>query len=315
MDDQYKQGLITGLAMHPLYVGTIFKKVNTAYFGFSGNDPDGLCDASSPVGFASAEGTLSEDSVSSILKNGPFVYTSGFTGYYDMTSISPDATSWHNLVRGASDISLVNSVADEREVTIKAGGYGVIENVREPATMYCCFKSSDFTQINYWQGALTKQLKTDKLYNGFDFFIYRSNRYHYFSAIANDIASSVASNKYVLMCATRTKAVDLNNEDSSKTDEENAKDDVIYSPKLTIYLNGLQIYQAIETDETSTHKCQWGNFTGKYYLNVTSRDGSEVSAGCNYPISYKLIAFGNSVHSAEQVKANTESFFTQLREV
>ena len=60
-----KQGLITGLAMHPLYVGTIFKKVNTAYFGFSGNDPDGLCDASSPVGFASAEGTLSEDSVSS----------------------------------------------------------------------------------------------------------------------------------------------------------------------------------------------------------------------------------------------------------
>lgn len=301
MDDQYKQGLITGLAMHPLYVGTVFKKVNLAYFGFAGSGSDGLCDSSSPLGFATTEGILSKDSPSAFLKNGKFVDKTGFTGYYDMTSINKDATIWHNLVSGASDISLVNSVVDEREVTIKAKGYGVIENVSEPATMYCCFKSSDFTQINYWQGVLTKQLKTTLNYTGFDFFIYRSNRYHYFSAIANDIASSVNSNKYVLMCVTRTKATD-------------SKKGIIYSPQLTIYLNGTQIYQATETNETSTHKCQWGNFTGKYYLNTTSRDGGEVSIGCDYPISYKLIAFGNTVHSAKQVKANTESFFTQLRE-
>ena len=211
---------------------------------------------------------------------------------------------------------MVNSVADDREVTINAKGYGVIENVREPATMYCCFKSKDFTQLNYWQGALTKQLKKNLNYNSFDFFIYKGSgyQYHYFSSNANDIASSVESNKYVLMCVTRTKAIDLNNEDGSKTEEENAKDDVVYSPQLTVYLNGVQIYQTIETDETSTHKCQWGNFTGKYYLNTFSRDGGEVSVGCNYPISYKLIAFGDTVHNADQIKANTESFFTKLRE-
>lgn len=307
MDDSYKQGLVTGLAMHPLYVGTIFKKVNSAYFGFAGNDPDGLCDDSSPVGFASAEGVLSEESYSEFLINGSFVDKTGFTGYYDMTSVNENATVWHNLVSGASDITLTNSIMDKRGLTIQAKGYGQVSIANEPYTMYCCFKTTDLTSSSSWQGVFSKGMEKSLEYTGFDFFIYRSNLYHYFATNGSsmNIPSSVKANKYVLMCVTRTRKVDLN-------DIDNPDDNVTYSPILTVYLNGTQIYQRIENDN-SIHLSQWGNYTGKYYLNGMSR-GSDITLGHNCPINYKLLAFGNSTHSAEQVKANAEAFFTKLKE-
>ena len=54
---------------------------------------------------------------------------------------------------------------------------------------------------------------------------------------------------------------------------------------------------------------------GRYYLNACNRNGDDAYLSkYAYPASFKLLAFGNSPHSAEQVKANTEAFFTQLRE-
>ena len=318
MDDQYKQGLITGLAMHPLYVGTIFKKVNTAYFGFSGNDPDGLCDSSSPLGFATTEGLLSDNSTSALLKNGEFVDKTGFTGYYDMTSVNEDATLWKNkIISNVGPIILNNSFFDGRELTINANGYGEVE-MEEPNTIYCCFKSSDLsTPSNYWHAIFTKHLESSSIqqYHAFDFFIYKPNKTHAFSTIGIEWYSNIPNDKYVLFCITRgSKTIDLN-------DIDNPDDNVTYSKYVSLYLNGVLIARhpdmgsGLETNETNPHKCQWGNYMGRYYLNACNRNGDDAYLSkYAYPASFKLLAFGNSPHSAEQVKANTEAFFTQLRE-
>ena len=311
MTKDYKQGLVTGLAMHPLYVGPIYKKIETTYFGTSGImldiikseeeycdwniSQDGILSPSSFVGF-----DIGQD------------FRNNVDYYFDMSNLNETdkITTWTSLNNTKSILLNNVSFSNEKALAFTSSSYGSLSMSEEPNTIYFYGRCPSGGTFKILSKDLVTKSDTQTADAHWEFDLQNNSNYiHLQSDTGWDshpdrLKFLLNSADYHLYCCTRSVS------DKLYKKGEGNKLAAHYTPSIKIYQDGVLIAERINSQSDSNTFWRHGAYDGAFSLNRQMLDGKQVASGGT--VYFKMLAFSTKRHSDEQVKANTEIFYTKL---
>ena len=291
MTDEYKNGLITGLAMQPLHVGTVIKRVPAAYFGVAGAVKDVVIGKNSLIGIGgSADGLVLDDSVVAWTKNGDFI--SNMEYVYWPKNANTETGVWYNS-GSSSGGNMIITGAEKYNNYIKfsSSGSGIVELSFEPKTIYCWCKIN--AGNNTWKPLVTKDSPESKAYYGFDIFANPSNLFGGDCVGIGNYYSSAYSR--AILCLTKSSEWEFGETD---------KDKDIHYGFSKFYIDGMKISGSLDSN-----RCYYGNYNNQYRINDCYR-GSDWNQSVS--ANYYMIAFSSREHSEDEIRTNIQNFYSQI---
>lgn len=183
---------------------------------------------------------------------------------------------WRNSVSGYNDITLSGGSENGSALHFNPGEYGSLI-CDEPNTVYAILRA-DYKSAGgmTWFPLITKHLSIDSKYYGFDIFSLFGQESDYntiaFSAVARDIASSVDSSGFHIVCYTRG------------------------SGKISLYIDSVLV--------GAQNRIYTGNYGGNMLLNFSNRGGRIPENHELTSTDIVLCAFGSQYHDAATVQKN-----------
>lgn len=302
MTDDYKRGLVTGLAMQPLavvdaealinnpltdyeYISALSAKCNGITYTAEKDESTGLISKISDSNGNEFEPTINSGitdvalhnaaimaiaMANGITKTVKFDYA-GIFAFYDMSTLNIDNAIWSNKLSSNYNIILKGGSIENSCLHLTTSDYGTL-TCNEPMTIYALFKT--FSTGNY-HSVISKHMTTYNQYHDFAIVI---NPNVLLSCRSSIVTSTVDARTSHVVCITRS------------------------STSAKLYIDGVYI------GSTTT---ALGDYYGEYTLNKSLRgDGIGDYPGDHL---YRMLALGSEEHTAEQIAINSKYILENYR--
>lgn len=195
-------------------------------------------------------------------------YMNGIVGYYTPNTLDISGGRWKNLLEG-NDIILSGGSAENECLHLTKDDFGTL-TIDEPSTIYlmfCSFRASE--ESDSYFSVISKEMTTFE-------------RYHDFA---------VVENQYKIALSCRLSFIGSNTSPSQ-----------VHVVCITRNTNTAKLY--VDGDLMGQTRADFGDYGGVYHLNKSIRGGIESDSPGEH--SYKMVAFGYTEHTAEEIASNSQ---------